>query len=856
MQYKKLLLIPTAFIFNLLFIAPYGFGQDKDGVFIDGKGIMRWAENEKEVKGFGINYTAPFAHAFTMAERMGIDKEKAIDEDVYHFARLGLDLYRIHVWDTEISDTLGNLINNDRLHLFDYTIHKMKERGMKFIITPIAYWGGGWPEPDVKTPGFAHKYGKDGSLIHPDAIKAQQNYLAQFVEHVNPYTGIAYKNDPDIIALEISNEPHHPGTEDDVTLFINSMVEALRSTGTKKQIFYNITQSVPLKQGFFNADIQGLTFQWYPTNLMAMHELKGNFLPQVDVYNIPFADHPDFPSMAKIVYEFDPADIGASYIYPAMARSFRTAGMQLAAQFSYDPLFMAHINTEYGTHYMNLAYTPQKALSLKIAHAVFHDMPLYKEYGKYPQNASFENFQLSYEKDLAEYNTEEKFYYTNHTRSNPKKTSNLKEIAGYGNSPLVEYSGTGAYFLDKLDNGIWRLEVMPDAIWISDPFGQVSPDKEVAVVNYREQEMSIKLPDLEQNFVIRAINEGNDHGPKAEGNKFTIKPGVYILNKNGQQTDAWSNDKKIRNIRLNEFVAPKSTLDRFYVLNEPQNVAVEEKDLTVSFQVISKEWPEKVSIAIGRTKIPAVRKHGYEYEATISSKLVREGFMDYHIVVEGKETTRTFPSDIARQPSDWDFYAEEKYRTIIVRKDSPIHLFEPLADFDYLMKTWNRGVRLVPSEQAGAADLKVDLDTLPSYQHQDDVTRDYSMRVYIGNKMKGRIPDLELMTKIRIEAETLYEEDVPVQIALISTTGETYGGIITITSGQKEYTLSINELSHVPMVNLPRPYPGFINYYFESPLNNPLDLSKIEGLQISVGPGINEPGSRKGFVLQSISLVK
>jgi len=852
---KTHIIISFVFIF-LLTPTIQLYAQQKDVVYIDEKGIIRWTENDGEVKGFGINYTTPFAHAFTMADRMGIDKEKAIDDDVYHFARLGLDLYRIHVWDTEISDTLGNLLQNERLQLFDYTVHKMKERGMKFIITPIAYWGGGWPEPDVETPGFAHKYGKGGSLTHPDAIKAQQNYLAQFVDHVNPYTGIAYKNDPDIIALEISNEPHHSGTEEDVTNFINAMVEALRGTGTQKQIFYNITQSVPLKQGFFDADIQGLTFQWYPTNLLAMHELQGNFLPQVDVYNIPFADHPDFQSMAKIVYEFDPADVGASYIYPAMARSFRTAGMQLAAQFSYDPLFMAHINTEYGTHYMNLAYTPQKALSLKIAHAVYHEVPLYKDYGKYPHNATFENFRLSYEQDLAEYNTDEKFYYTNHTLSNPKNISNLKEIAGCGNSPVVEYSGTGTYFLDKLENGIWRLEVMPDAIWIRDPFGQASPDKEVAVVNYMEHGMSIKLPELGQNFAIKAINEGNDHRTKADGGRFTVKPGVYILNKQGQRTDAWSKDKKIRNIGLDEFVAPQSTLDRIYVLHEPQNEAVEGKDLTVSFQVISKESPEKVSVAIGRTKIPAFRKHGYEYEATLPADQVREGFLDYHIVVEGVEDIRTFPSDIAKQPSDWDFYAEEKYRTRIVREDSPIHLFEPLADFNYLMKTWNRGVRLVPSQRAGAADLKVDLDSLPSYTHQGEEIRDYSMRAYIGNKTKGRTSDLNHMTHILVETETIYEEEVPVQVALISSTGETYGGIITITPGQKEYTLSLNDLKQVPMVNLPRPYPGFINYYFESPLNNPLDLSKIEGLQISVGPGIANPGQRHGFHIQSISLVK
>ena len=145
-------------IITLLSIVPLHniLAQEKEGVYIDGKGIIRWAQNDKEVKGFGINYTTPFAHAFSMADRMGINKEKAIDDDIYHFARLGLDLYRIHVWDTEISDTPGNLLQNERLQLFDYTIHKMKQRGMKFIITPIAYWGGGRPEPDVETPCFAY----------------------------------------------------------------------------------------------------------------------------------------------------------------------------------------------------------------------------------------------------------------------------------------------------------------------------------------------------------------------------------------------------------------------------------------------------------------------------------------------------------------------------------------------------------------------------------------------------------------------------------------------------------------------------------------------------------------------------
>ncbi len=68
-----------------------------------------------------------------------------------------------------------------------------------------------------------------------------------------------------------------------------------------------------------------------------------------------------------MVYEFDAGDVMQPIMYPAMARSYRTAGFQWATQFAYDPMATAYANTEYQTHYLNLAYTPSKAISLLIA---------------------------------------------------------------------------------------------------------------------------------------------------------------------------------------------------------------------------------------------------------------------------------------------------------------------------------------------------------------------------------------------------------------------------------------------------------------------------------------------------------
>src|SRR5688572_11753558 len=229
---------------------------------------MRWTANKKEATFFGINYTVPFAYGLRSHKALGVDPEKAIDNDVYHFARLGLNAFRVHMWDVEISDTLGNLLNNEQLRLFDYLLFKLKQRKIKIILTPIAFWGNGYPERDEKTPGFATKYGKGPSVVNPDAIKAQENYIRQMMVHVNPYTKMTYVNDEDIIAMEINNEPHHSGAKNITTNYINRLTNAARERGWNKPVFYNISESPSYSDAVVAARVDGHSFQWYPTGLV------------------------------------------------------------------------------------------------------------------------------------------------------------------------------------------------------------------------------------------------------------------------------------------------------------------------------------------------------------------------------------------------------------------------------------------------------------------------------------------------------------------------------------------------------------------------------------------------------------
>ncbi len=139
-----------------------------------------------------MNYTTPFAYGYRSHKVQGVSLEQVVDQDVYHLARLGVDAFRVHVWDTEIADSLGNVLNNDHLRLFDYLAFKLKERNIKIFLTPhrvLGQWLSG--KGRGVHQAFSRVYGKQQAVVNELAIKAQENYVHQLVRHVNPYTNLS-----------------------------------------------------------------------------------------------------------------------------------------------------------------------------------------------------------------------------------------------------------------------------------------------------------------------------------------------------------------------------------------------------------------------------------------------------------------------------------------------------------------------------------------------------------------------------------------------------------------------------------------------------------------------------------------
>ena len=794
-----------------------GYGQSgKSGlVYVDEHGVMRWTKTHAEAAFFGVNYTVPFAYSYRAHKALHADAEEAIKEDVYHLARLGLDAFRVHVWDTEISDSLGNLLENEHLRLFDFLVAELRKRGIRVIITPIAFWGNGYPEKDELTPGFSRVYGKGRATTNDTAIRAEENYLHQFFHHVNPYTQLTYGADPDVIAVELDNEPSHSGPAEGVTRYINRLAAAVKATGWSKPLFYNISQNPSYAGAVAASDVNGFSFQWYPTGLVYGQERRGNYLPNVDRYVIPFDSLSGFRNKARMVYEFDAADVLASYMYPAIVRSFRAAGFQWATQFAYDPMALAYANTEYQTHYLNLAYTPSKAISLLIAAKAFHRIPRGASYGAYPADSVFDVFRVSYRESLSEMNSDSEFYYSNPTGSKPLDATRLEHVAGVGHSPVVHYEGTGAYFLDKVGAGLWRLEVMPDAISIRNPFGKPAPDREVTRIEWREHTMDISLPDLGEGFSIKGLNAENHYTGVAEGRVLRVTPGTYLLSSRESGGRASAGDK-VGELGMNEFVAPQSYSKNIYVSHTPDAEVSSGRAFTIRATIVGMDTADKAIVQISRVggygpgrTIALVRAGGDGnaggdvYTAGVPAEFVTPGLLRYRIiVVRPGDRDIVYPGGHPGNPFAWDYYdgdaGQTEWQTFVAAAHAGLEIFDAKEDGVFGVE------RFIGDEIAGRR------------------TEEFS-RLVIRGRSAGKL-----------------------KITLINGNSEAWSTTVQLPDSLGDVGVPFSQLTDDGFLLLPRPYPGFLPLRFKySGGQGAFSWRDIEKIQITMEGGV-------GFELESV----
>ena len=830
--------------------------------YVDDTGVLRWSDSNEEIALFGVNYSTPFAFGYRAHQYIGADHKASIDADVAHFARLGLDAFRVHVWEREISDSEGNLVENEHLDLLDYLLASLQERGIKTILTPIAWWPPGYPEPDPVSPGFTQGYSKGETTTDPVARAAAVNYVKQFISHENPYTEKTYRDDPEIIAIEIFNEPNHPGGPRATTDFIDALANALREEGLQKPIFYNISEGYTDEHGHAvcAAEIDGISVQWYPTGLVRNRSLHGNMLPNVDRYPLPFADFPECHDKARMVYEFDAADVAGSYMYPAMARSFRGAGFQWATQFAYDPMAIAWSNTEYQTHYLNLVYTPSKAISFMIAGEAFRHVPRGENYGTYPESGRFGPFHLSYENDLSEMVTDSSFYYSNDTSTRPPDAIALRRIAGVGSSPIVQYDGTGAYFLDRIADGVWRLEVYPDAAAVEDPFGRSSLRRHAVRLAFLPRAMYIDLPDLGREFVLEPLNQGNEYRANAVEGAITVGPGVYLLSRDDVM-DVRGVANTAYGDHLGEYFVPSRRDFPTTVVHTPAHSQLLDKPFVIEANVVSSMPVDSVALFLSSsaggwaqlTRMEA--SGGFTYRVEVPAERLQLGLAMYRIVVYEDGEATTYPGPAEGHPYEWDFTDTESWTVPVVPDHSPHILFDARRDRDEL---------LYPSYQAYVPfQTGITAGTLPDrsalhveIQDLSVATRHFGIRSSPARPHRPVLEDVPEDAFLRITARSLDDRTDSLEVALVLDDGTAWGSTISIQDSWRQIDLPLSSLKRVPLALLPRPYPLFLPYLFMSASDAEApDLRRLEGLQFSLGASqVDDPAAPHGFEVERVEL--
>jgi hypothetical protein len=802
---------------------------------VDAAGVMRWRPSGEEINLFGVNYGLPSASAYRFLKASGADPLDTVRADLTHLQRLGSDAVRLAFWgDWETSDVHGNLIENEHLLLLDEVLCECHRRGMRVLLSPIVTYDASWPDAMRRQrAGFSSAYKKDRLGLDAAAITAQCNYLRQLLERKNHCSMIPYKNDPAIFAIEPINEPtHHPEVPDVSIRYVSALCRAIRGTGCNKLIVYNVSQDMQMAAILARTPIDGATFAWYPTGLQAGRPVAGNSLLLVDEY--AQMHDPALKAKAKLVYEFDAADSMASYMYPAMARAFRGGGAQFAAMFSYDPLPIAAGNLEFNDHFLNLVYTPAKAVSFLIAREAFRRIARGRDFGLYPRNMHFDAFTVDDRADRSELMTEDAHLYSNDTQTAPTAPQRLQRVAGVGSSPVVGYEGVGAYFLDRLADGAWRLEVYPDAAIVANPFDHQRPGRTVSQLVWRSRAMRLALPDLGSSFVAESVPD--NRAVHVRDGAFSVTPGVYLLRRN---------TATIRPALETGFVAPAPTPFEPVLLHEPPTALPSDQAWTCRAEYVAAAAPDaltlhyRISGGAFRTT-PMTLERGFGFSEVVLLKDLGPGVLDYFISVRSQGAITTFPNRVNAEPGDWDFPRDPGWRCPVLGSDSPVVLFDAAADFDHLIVPYG-GYQSYPyvSLRAGAS-LTRNALTLDGRELERAPHKDIVCQLNLPPSTLMRIDPARGFRSVAVQGRSRGAGG-KVAIILIERDGATWGAVALLKPDPRSVVLELKDFIPVQAAMLPRDFPVGINpYWLRSPnLNTPtarsLNLANLQAIQLSVG---------------------
>ena len=185
--------------YSYLLDAPAG----KHG-FVEVQGENLYFQDGTNARFFGLNVMGDSAFR----------NKSIVDKKVEILSKAGVNIVRFHCLDWRDHNFIINPDYPDSQHLnydqwdeMDYFIAKLKEKGIYTHL--VLLMDRQFMEADglPNASQFQNIHGGNGYCMFDDrVIELQKKFAREYLNHMNPYTRIAYKDDPSIVLVELQNE--------------------------------------------------------------------------------------------------------------------------------------------------------------------------------------------------------------------------------------------------------------------------------------------------------------------------------------------------------------------------------------------------------------------------------------------------------------------------------------------------------------------------------------------------------------------------------------------------------------------------------------------------------------------------
>jgi hypothetical protein len=352
--------------------------------------------------------------------------------------------------------------------------------------------------------------------------------------------------------------------------------------------------------------------------------------------------------------------------------------------------------------------------------------------------------------------------------------------------------------------------------------------------------MKLNLQDLGSEFAIKGLNMGNASSETAADGKFEIKPGTYLLIRKGVKSTFSAKDA-YQNILLGDFVAPPSSFKGIFIKHVAHKTASAQQDLVLHVEAFGLNKQDSIYLelnnAVGEWKTIGLKMvNDHVVTAVVPSAFIKPGLLTYKMIVKQADGNFvTFPGNITGNPYAWDTLETESYQTYIAAKNAQLEIFNPSADRNQINiynPDWkNNKMEFTSSENPLNLELRLSMNA----PEKDSLM---GFQTYIADYLEGRVADVAQIKTLVIRLKS-NGSGTRVKIGMIDTDAHFFSKAISANQAFQEIEIPLNQFKADQQLLLPRPYPGFLPLYYQSPTEADFDLKNMEKLEVTFGSSQN-----------------